>query len=127
MKGKIIINLLLVVGMLAILAFTGGCLVPEGGEGEEGGFNWQMIAIIGAIFVIFYFLMIRPQQKKQKKQQQMTQELQRGDKVITIGGIFGDIESVSDDSVVLKVESGTTVRMAKSSIAGKRQEERPKF
>ena len=121
MKGKTIISLLLLVGMLAMLAFAGGCLVPEGEEGEGGGFNWQMIAIIGAIFVIFYFLMIRPQQKKQKQQQQMTQELKVGDRVITIGGIFGQIEKIDEESVVLKVESGATIRMSRNSIAGTQQ------
>ena len=51
------------------------------------------------------------------------QELKRGDKVVTTGGIFGVVESLSDDSVVLKVESGATIRIARSSIAGQRQEQ----
>jgi preprotein translocase subunit YajC len=49
------------------------------------------------------------------------EELKRGDKVITAGGIFGVIESVSEESVVLKVESGATIRVARNSIAGKRE------
>jgi preprotein translocase subunit YajC len=76
---------------------------------------------------IFYFLMIRPQQKRQKQVQQMNQDLKRGDRVVTIGGIWGEIESINDDSVLLKMESGATVRMARSSIASIREEEQPKF
>jgi preprotein translocase subunit YajC len=65
--------------------------------------------------------MIRPQRKRQKEHQQLMEELKRGDKVITAGGIFGVIESVSEESVVLKVESGATIRVARNSIAGKRE------
>ena len=48
-------------------------------------------------------------------------ELKRGDRVITIGGIYGVLESVSEESVVIKVESGTTMRMSRKSVAGKRE------
>jgi preprotein translocase subunit YajC len=51
------------------------------------------------------------------------QELKRGDKVVTTGGIYGVVESLSDDSVVIKVESGTTIRIARNSIAGQRLEQ----
>jgi len=49
--------------------------------------------------------------------------MKRGDKVVTSGGIFGVVESLSDDSVVLKIESGGTIRVARNSIAGQRQEQ----
>ena len=123
MKKSRIPGLLLVAGLLMALLFVGGCAVPTGEEPAEGGVGWEMIIFLILIFGVFYFLMIRPQRKRQKDQQQMTQELMRGDKVITIGGIMGQVESVSEDSVVIKVESGTTLRMLKSSIAGKRQNE----
>ncbi|OGO06212.1 MAG: preprotein translocase subunit YajC [Chloroflexi bacterium RBG_13_56_8b] len=76
-----------------------------------------MIVFLVLIFAMFYFLMIRPQRKRQKEHQKMMEELKRGDRVITAGGIYGVIESVSEDSVVIKVESGTTLRLAKSSVA----------
>jgi len=50
------------------------------------------------------------------------QELRRGDKVITAGGIYGVVESLSDDSIVIKVESGATIRVARDSVAGRREE-----
>ncbi len=115
--GKIkILRLGLIVGLLSSLVFIVGCALPEG---EEGGFDWTFIVILVAIFAVFYFLMIRPQRKRQQEHQQLTEELQRGDRVITTGGIHGRIESISEDSVVLKVESGTTIRVTKSSVAGK--------
>jgi len=66
-----------------------------------------------------YFLMIKPQRKRQKQQQELVQELRRGDKVVTTGGIYGQIEGVSQDTVVLRVESGATIKVARISIAGK--------
>lgn len=124
MKGNRMPKLFLMLGLLAIPLLIGGCAVPEGGE--EGGFDWTFLVIMVAIFALLYFLMIRPQRKKQKEHQQMTQELKRGDEVITIGGIIGVIDSIREDTVILKVESGATIKMARSSVAGKR-EEKPTF
>ncbi|HEX74030.1 MAG TPA: preprotein translocase subunit YajC [Dehalococcoidia bacterium] len=70
---------------------------------------------------MMYFLMIRPQRKRQKEHQQLMEELKRGDRVITAGGVYGVIETISDDSVVIKVESGATMRVARNSVAGKRE------
>ena len=67
-----------------------------------------------------YLLMIRPQRKRQKEHEHLVEELQRGDHVVTAGGIYGQIESLSEDSVVLKVESGAMIRVARSSIITKR-------
>jgi len=55
----------------------------------------------------------------------MIQELQRGDRVVTIGGLYGTVESVSEDSVTIRVESGTTMRFIKSAIATKITEQQP--
>ena len=108
----------LIIGLLVTLMFIGGCAVPAG---TEGGFDWTIVIFLVLIFAVFYFLLIRPQRKRQKEHEQLVQELQRGDKVITAGGIFGVVESISEDSVVVKVESGTTIRVAKSSVALKRE------
>ncbi len=106
----------LILGLLVSLAFLGGC-VPTGET--QGGFDWTLVIFLVAMFAVFYFLMIRPQSKRQKEQRRLIEELKNGDRVITSGGIFGEIERVSDDSVVLKVESGATIRVVKNSIAGK--------
>ena len=113
----------LIAGLLiSLLLFVGGCMMPaEGGE-EAGGFDWTIIIFLVLIFAVFYFLLIRPQRKRQKEQQQLMEELKRGDKVITAGGIYGVIESVSEDSIIIKVESGATMRVAKSSVALKRDQ-----
>ena len=77
------------------------------------------IIFLVLIFAMMYFLMIRPQRKRQKEQEELLKELRRGEKVVTAGGIYGQIESVSEDDVILKVESGATMRVAKGSVTGK--------
>jgi preprotein translocase subunit YajC len=106
--------------LLTFLAVLSGCVPPEG-AGEGKGFDWTPIVLIVLLVAIFYFLIIRPQ--RQKRHQQLMQELKRGDKVITTGGLYGVVESLSDDSVVLKVESGATIRVARNSVAGQRPEQ----
>jgi len=114
-----LLSLGLIVGFLiTTLVFAGGCTpqgAPEGGGGGQS--TIYMVVFLVLIFALFYFILIRPQRKRQKEHQEMTQQLKRGDRVITIGGIYGQIESISEDSIVIKVESGTTIRMAKNSIA----------
>jgi len=118
-KKDKVLNLVLIVGLLITLAFIGGC-VPSGEE-PTGGFDWTIIVFLVLIFGLFYFLFIRPQRKRQKEHQQLVQELKRGDNVVTAGGIYGVIETISEDSVVIKVESGATMRVAKASVALKRE------
>jgi len=111
----------LVVGLLiALVALLGGCLpqqAPAGGAKQ--GFDWSLIVFLVLIFVVFYFLMIRPQRKRQKEAQTMLQQLQKGDRVVTAGGIYGEIESMDETTIVIKVESGATIRVAKSSVMGR--------
>jgi len=118
-KRNKILNLGLIVGLLSTLVFVGGCALPDGGE--EGTSIAPMIIFLVLIFGMFYLLMIRPQRKRQKEHQELMQELKRGDRIITAGGIYGVIESVSEDSVVIKIESGMTIRVGRGSIAGKRE------
>ena len=120
MKRSKILGLVLIVAVLATMALLGGCYPAEGEGG--GSSTIYMIVFLVLIFAMFYFLMIRPQRKRQKEHQHMMEELRKGDRVITAGGIYGVIESVSEDSIVIKVESGTTIRLAKSSVALKREQ-----
>lgn len=80
-----------------------------------------MIIFLALVFGAFYFLLIRPQRKRQKEHQSFIEELQTGDKVITIGGMFGEIDSVGEQDFMLKVEDGTRVKFLKNSIMGKQQ------
>lgn len=116
-KNKIL-KLGLVMLSLLTLVSIGGCI--PGGEPTEG-FDWTIIIFLALIFGIFYFLLIRPQRKRQKQHQELMQELRNGDRVITAGGIYGRIESLSDDSIVIKIESGATIRIARSSVVGKQE------
>ena len=112
---------LLAILLVGVLVLAGGCTLT-GTEGDEGsGSIWPMIIFLVVIFALFYFVMIRPQQRRQKEHQSMMEELQRGDKVMTAGGIYGTIDSISEDSVVIKVEGGTTLRVARSSIVQRRE------
>lgn len=85
--------------------------------------NWGMIIILVALFGLMYFFMIRPRQKQQKQREEMTEHLTVGDKVITAGGIHGQIEGLREDTVILKIESGATMKVARSSILGKQDVE----
>lgn len=69
------------------------------------------------VVVVFYFFMIRPQMKKQKELKKFRENLQVGDKVVTIGGIHGKILEVADTTVLLSCESSTKMRLEKSAIS----------
>jgi preprotein translocase subunit YajC len=85
--------------------------------------TWGMIIFLVVIFAVMYFLMIRPRQKQQKEQEAMMAELRPGDKVIIAGGIYGQIESLSEETAILKIESGATMKIARNSILGKQEVE----
>jgi preprotein translocase subunit YajC len=78
-----------------------------------------IIVFLVVIVLLFYFFMIRPQRRRQKEHEELLSHLRTGDRVITAGGIYGEVESVSQDNVVIKVESGATIRVAKSHILGR--------
>ena len=85
--------------------------------------TWGMLIFLVAIFAIMYFLMIRPRQKQQKQHEAMMQELRAGDRVIIAGGIYGQIESLGEDTAIVKIESGATMKVARNSILGKQEVE----
>ena len=74
------------------------------------------ILMFGAIILVMWLFMIRPQRKQQKELEQFRNALQKGDKVITAGGIYGTVDEVKDRYVVLKVDGETKLRVDKSSI-----------
>ena len=83
---------------------------------QQGGGGLSLIIMMVAIFAIMYFLMIRPQQKKQKELQRFRNELKKGDKVVTVGGIYGTVVDIQDSTVLIKVDGETKLRVDKSSI-----------
>ena len=74
------------------------------------------IAPLIILFVIFYFLLIRPQQKRAKEHKQMLSAIQKGDNVITSGGIHGKVVSVNEDSISLEISEGVKVKVSKEAV-----------
>ena len=70
-----------------------------------------------AIFVVFYFLMIRPQQKRMKEQQTMLSQLKQGDEVVTNSGILGTITGITEKIVTLEIDDKVRVKMLKTQVA----------
>ncbi len=90
-----------------------------GGQAQQGGGN-PLIAFLPLIiiFVIFYFLLIRPQQKRAKEHQKFLDSLKRGDRVFTNGGVVGRVVNVDHNLVTLEVAPNVQIRVVKSYIAG---------
>ena len=126
---KTVLKIGLLAGLLiAMLALFSSCLIPAATSTATGGgetsfwSQYGMIIFLVLMVAVFYFLMIRPQQKRAKEQRQMMSNLQKGDRVITAGGIYGTIDNLSEDSVVIKVEGGGTLRVARGSVAVRRED-----
>jgi preprotein translocase subunit YajC len=96
-----------------------------GGGGQGSGFTAMVPLLL--MFAIFYFLLIRPQQKKQKKHRELLSSLNRGDIVVTVGGLQGKITGITDKVVTLEVAEKVRVKVGRGYIAGlASQEPEPK-
>ncbi len=88
-------------------------MAPQGGQNGIMSFL-PLVAIV----VVFYFFMIRPQMKKAKEQKKYIEGLKKGDKILTIGGIYGKVVEVKDDAtLIMEVEDGTKMKIAKSAVS----------
>ena len=92
---------------------------PAGG----GGMFWIMMILL---FVIMWAFMIRPQRKQQKELEKFRNELKRGDKVVTAGGIYGIVDEIKEKSVLIKVDGDVKLRVDKNSIVRDFTEDAPK-
>jgi preprotein translocase subunit YajC len=89
----------------------------QGAAGSPGGFgDWGFMIMMGVIFVIFYFLMIRPQQKKQKELKTMLDKLAYGDAVVTTGGIHGRVTGLSDSVITLEIADKVRIKVSRGAI-----------
>ena len=79
---------------------------------------WESLFPFALIFVVFYFVLIRPQQRRGKEQEATRAALKRGDSVLTTGGILGTIEGLTDSVVTLQIANGVKIKVLKSYIAG---------
>ena len=100
----------------------------QSAAGGAGGFSLQGLLPFVLIFIIFYFLLIRPQQKRVKQHKLMVESLKRGNKVLTAGGILGVVTKAVDGSETVSVEiaSGVTVELARQMISEVRGDEKVK-
>ncbi len=85
---------------------------PQGDSNPMGTF-----VMLGLIMIVFYFFMIRPQMKKSKDQKKFREGINKGDKIVTIGGIHGKIAEIKDATVLIDVEGGNRLKIEKSAIS----------
>lgn len=91
-------------------------MAPQGGA--QGGNPLMQILPLVLIIGVFYFFMIRPQMKKAKEQKKYIEALKKGDKILTIGGIYGKIVEMRDDAtIIMEVEDGTKMKISKNAIS----------
>ena len=82
---------------------------PQGG----GASMWIMLALI---FVVMWFFMIRPQRKQQKELQNFRDSLKKGDKVVTVGGIYGTVCEIKEGTVLIEVDNNVKIRVSKQAL-----------
>ena len=97
------------------MEFISNAYAQSSGAGAAGGFVSLLPMIL--IFVLFYFLLIRPQQKRAKQHKEMVAALKEGDEVVTAGGFFGKVVSVEDAVATVQIAENTIVKVQRSSIA----------
>lgn len=83
----------------------------------QGGGAFQILFLLG-LFVLFYFMAIRPQRKRQKEHQEMLGQLAKGDEVVTTAGLLGKVTKLEDEYVVIKVAENTELKFQKHAVHG---------
>lgn len=104
-------------GLRLPLAFADGAL--------PGSSLLQFVPLL-LVFGVFYFLLIMPMRKRQKAHAKLLTELKKGDRVITNGGIYGEVTGLEEKTVLLRVADSVRIKVARSAIAGLEGEEEPK-
>ena len=89
-------------------------MAPQGGAG--GGGLISTLIMFGAIFLIFYFMIIRPQQKRAKERDKLLSNLEKGNKVVTNGGIHGIIAGLEEKTALLQISDNTKIKIDRSAI-----------
>ena len=86
----------------------------QAAQAQGGG--WSMWIMLALIFVVMWFFMIRPQRKQQKELQNFRDSLKKGDKVVTVGGIFGTVAEIKDTTVLIEVDNNVKIRVSKNAL-----------
>ena len=102
---------------LFILFFLGGCTQTTGTDGG-GASPLTAVAPFVLIFVVFYFLILRPQQKQSRERREMLKNLKRADMIVTSGGMYGKILNINGDVITLEIAKGISVKVSRSGITG---------
>ena len=97
--------------MLAIMT-----LLQAQGAAQGGGGGLTMLLMLALIFVVMWLFMIRPQQKRQKELNSFRDSLRKGDKVVTVGGIYGTVLEVNDNKVMLEIDKDVKIKVDKASL-----------
>ena len=85
-------------------------------EGQQSGGGYFIYLLMALFFVALYFLMIRPQQKRRRQTEEMQRAIGPGDEIVTVGGLYGTVEEIDDDSVLLEIAPGVTAKYARAAI-----------
>jgi len=104
--------------VLAVAAGAASAPAAQGPAASPGAGLFQTVAFAGAIFAVLYFLILRPQRKKDQQRKEMLSKVERGQRVVTIGGIYGEVQTVKEEYCILLVdgERGTTLKLRRSAI-----------
>lgn len=103
--------------LTSLLSALDPVLLTAQSGGGGGGFVGLLLPLV-LIIGVFYFFIYRPQQKREEEHQEMVNNLEQGDKVVTVGGIHGTVQKIDEDSILAQVDSkGTRLRFDKDSIA----------
>ena len=89
--------------------------ILQAAAGQQGG-GWQMWIMLALIFVVMWIFMIPPQRKQQKELQNFRDSLKKGDKVVTIGGIYGTVCEIKEGSVLIEVDNNVKIRVSKQAL-----------
>lgn len=92
---------------------------PAAGQG--GASQWMSFLPLILLFVVFYFLLIRPQQKKAKQQKTFIDNLKKGDKIITSSGLYGTITGITDDAITIEIAEKVRVKIARNAVTALQQ------
>lgn len=98
-------------------------LAMSSGEGAGQGAGFIQIGMMVMIFVVFWFMIIRPQKKQQDQRKKMIEAMKRGDKIVTNGGLFATVRDVKGDRIVATIAEGVKVEISKNAVGGVLNEE----
>lgn len=90
-------------------------MAPQGGEGGGGSLISTLI-MFGAIFAIFYFMIIRPQQKRAKEREKLLSNIEKGDKIVTSGGVHATIVGIEEKTVLIEIAPNVKIKIERSAV-----------